>query len=165
MPLPGALIFNLHIPQLHVVSQRNHQALRCLNPLVLTFICGIRKPVPAAISCFIKRLPDRLPGNTPVIAVRLIAQIHVMPRTVHRHPVRTESCDAVILRRLVKKIAACRVVHHRTHILHPDVIRPGNRHVDAVNAVFPVLLVKISISHLSFPPFMQYPKSYELPEK
>ena len=101
----------------------------------------------AYIGSFIQGLTHRLPGDAPVITVLIIPEIYIMPGTVHGHSVWPEACDPVILRRPVKHIAARRVIHDGAQILHTNVIRPGNRQVHTIDHIFPLLIVKMSVSH------------------
>ncbi len=101
-----------------------------------------------AVLCLIQRLAHRLPRYRPVIRTVIVPQIHIEARSVHGHRVAPETADPVVLRRLVEKIAARRVVHHRRHILHAEIIRPRAGQIHPVDDILPVFVVKMSVFHV-----------------
>ena len=143
-----AVVFKLHIPQLHRILQRDGKLLACRNVLIFAFIYRIGHAVAAAILRFLQALAHGLPGNAPVIPVRIVSYVHIMSGTVHRNAVSPEAGDSVVFRRFVKHIAACRMIHHRTHILQSQVIGPGGGQVHSVNHIFSFFIVKMSVLHI-----------------
>ena len=116
-----------------------------MNRAVIAEVFHITQSMAAGIELFV--LPHRLPRNRPVIAGIIVADVNIMPWAVHRHAVRPEARDAVIFRRTVQKIAACRVIEHAIHIADTDVICPRNGQIDTVDHIFAALVVKMAVLH------------------
>ena len=151
-------VANLHIPQFDVVFHRNEQCLLGLQVLVVAGELRIRQPMPRLVLRLRQILAHRLPRDRPVIARVVISQINVVPRSIHRHTVRTKARDPSVLGILVERISARIVRDHRAQIFHTQVIRPRHRHVDAINYILPVFIIKMAVTHQ----VLRKKRSYEL---
>lgn len=96
-----AVVFKLHIPQLHRILQWDGKLLACRDVLIFAFIYRIRHAVAAAVLRFLQALAHGLPGNAPVIPVRIVPYVHIMSGTVHGNAVSPEAGDSVVFRRFV----------------------------------------------------------------
>ena len=70
-----------------------------------------------------------------------------MPRTVERHAVRTETCDALVLGLFVEGVPAGVVREHGAQVLDPDVVCPGNRNVGTFDDIFAIGVVEVAVAH------------------
>ena len=162
LPHPVCIVAQLHIPDLHRIIHRHKQGLLRIDPAVITVILTVAQTVTAGI--MLLRLSHRLPGYGPVIAAFLIPQIHIMPRSIHRHTVWPEPGDPVIFRGLIQQISSRCVVKHTIHILQTDIICPGNRHIHPVDHIFPIGIVKISIPHGKILPVRSFYNTISIPK-
>ena len=96
---------------------------------------------------FCQILANRLPRNRPVVARVVVAQINVMPRPVQRHTVRTKARDPSVLGIFVERISASIVRDHRAQVFDAEIICPRDRHVDAINHILPVFIIKMAVTH------------------
>jgi len=67
-----------HLPQLHVIVQRDEKRLRALDAVGLAKVGGIAEAVAALIASGIKRAAHGLPAQRPVRAGIVIAHVYVM---------------------------------------------------------------------------------------
>ena len=88
-----------------------------------------------------------LPGDAPIVAGVLIPQVHVVSGAVHGNAVGTEPGDAMVFRRFVQQVSARRVVEYAIHILEADIVGPGNGDIYPIDDIFPMLIVKVPITH------------------
>ena len=88
-----------------------------------------------------------LPGDGPELPCVLVPQVDIVARPVHGHPVGPEAGDPVVLRALVEEVSPGGVVDHGGHVLRPQVVGPGNGHVNPVDDILPPGLVKMSVLH------------------
>ena len=92
-------------------------------------------------------LSDRLPGEAPVVAVGVVAQIHIVARSVERHGIGPETGDAVGLRVTGEHVAAGIVRNHGSRVLGSEVVGPRNRHIGPGDHILFSLVVKIAVLH------------------
>ena len=72
----------------------------------------------------IERLSHRLPGQAPVITIRIIAKIHLVAGSVQRNTVGSESCDSVGLGIAAEHVASRVVGDYRSRVLCSQVVGP-----------------------------------------
>src|SRR5690606_2952521 len=90
----------------------------------------------------------------PVLPRGIVPQVDVVARAVQGHPVGAKTCNAVMLRRFEKGIAAAVVGDHCAEILYTKVVRPGNWDIWTLDHILPVRIVKIAVPHASSPLFV-----------
>src|ERR1035438_3493048 len=143
----GSVVANSHVPQLDVVVERDEDRLLGMHVPVVASEFGIREAVTALVAGLVETLAHRLPGDGPVFAGVVVADVDVVTRPVERHGVRAKAGDAAMLRAFVKGIAAGVVRDHRAEVAEPQVVSPGNRDIRTVDYVFAVLVVKMTVAH------------------
>src|ERR1035438_2439088 len=95
----------------------------------------------------VETLAHRLPGDGPVIARVVVADIDVVTRPVERHTVRAKAGDAAMLRAFVEGIAAGVLRNHRAEVAESQVVSPGDRYIRTLDYVFAVFVVKTTVAH------------------
>ena len=113
-----------HVPEKSVVIQRDKHPLGSLNSPVSALIDRVGQSVAAAVYRLIQAFSDRLPGDAEIIPVLVITQIQIVPRPVHGDSISPETGHPVILRRAAEQISARRMIEHRAHVLHAQIIGP-----------------------------------------
>lgn len=53
----------------------------------------------------------------------------------------------MVFRRFVQQVSACRVVEYAIHILEADIVGPRNGDIYPIDDIFPMLIVKVPITH------------------
>ena len=144
MPLTSAVVSQRHVPQLHGIVHRHEERLLRVDAVIIAQIPDVAQPVTAGVGRLIAS--DRLPGDGPVFAGVVVAQINIVSRPVHRHAVGTEADHAVILRRATHEPSGG-VVENAVKIVLPDIVCPGYRQVYPVDDVFALLVVKMPVLH------------------
>ena len=145
MAHPARIVAQLHIPDLHGVVHGDEKLLLGVDLGVIGMIFDVAQAVTAGE--MLLWLAHRLPGDAPVVAGVLIPQVYVVAGAVHGNAVGTEPGDAMVFRSFVQQVSARRVVEYAVHILEADVVCPGNGDVYPIDDIFPVLIVKVPITH------------------
>ena len=139
------IVAQLHVPDLHGVVHGDKELLLGVDACVIGVILDVAQAVTAGE--MLLGLAHRLPGDAPVVAGVLIPQVHVMSGAVHGNAVGTEPGDAMVFRRFVQQVSARRVVEYAIHILEADIVGPGNGDIYPIDDIFPMLIVKVPITH------------------
>ena len=144
-PRPAGGIVQRQIPQLHILPPGDEQRLGSVNPAPRALVYRVAQPVAAAV---MPQLPAAgLPGHGPVLPRVVVPEIDIVSRPVHGHAVGAEPGDPMVLRALIEEIPPGGVVDHSGHILHPQVIGPGHRHIHPVYDILPLFPIKVPIVH------------------
>ena len=139
------IVAQLHVPDLHGVVHGDEELLFGVDACVIGVIFDIAQAVAAGE--MLLGLAHGLPGDAPIVAGVLIPQVHVVSGAVHGNAVGTEPGDAMVFGSLVQQVSARRVVEYAIHILEADVVCPGNGNVYPIDGIFPMLIVKVPITH------------------
>ncbi len=142
-PVPGVL--QRQVPQLHILPPEDEQGLGGADAVSGTLIHRVAQPVAAAV--ILRRSAAGLPGDGPIFPRLVVAQVDVVPGPLHGNAVGPEADDPVVFRAFVKEVAPGGVVGHGAQVLHPQVVGPGDGHVDAVDHILSLFLVKVSTFH------------------
>ena len=139
------VVAQLHVPDLHGVVHGDKELLLGVDACVIGVILDVAQAVTAGE--MLLGLAHRLPGDAPIVAGVLIPQVHVMSGAVHGNAVGTEPGDTMVFGSLVKQVSARRVVEYAIHILEADIVGPGNGDIYPIDDIFPMLIVKVPITH------------------
>ena len=71
-------VANFHIPEFHVVIERDEQRLLGMQVTIVAGESRIRKTMAAFVERLLQILADRLPGDRPVFARLIVAQVNVV---------------------------------------------------------------------------------------
>src|ERR1035438_6261003 len=148
----GSVVANSHVPQLDVVVERDEDRLLGMHVPVVASEFGIREAVTALVAGMVETLAHRLPGDGPVFAGVVVADVDVVTRPVERHAVRAKAGDAAMLGAFVEGISAGVVRNHRAEVAESQVVSPGNRYIRTLDYVLAVFVVKMTVAHkLGYP--------------
>ena len=110
--LARAGVLDPHIPQLGIVVDRDENGLLRVQVLVVAGELRVRETVPALVAGFRQVLAHGLPGDRPILARVVIAQVDVAPRPVQRNAVGAEARNPLVLGILVEGVPAGVVRDH-----------------------------------------------------
>ncbi len=105
---------------------------------------GVPEAVPAFV--FVQLLPYRGPGGRPEVAV-FFPDVEISAAAVNRHIIVPVPGDAPQPGVLVEAIATCRIGYQRKEFLVTRIIYPGARRLGCSDHIFPVRVVKTTVSH------------------
>src|SRR5450631_4021252 len=143
----GSVVANSHVPEFDVVVERDEDGLLGVQVLVVASELGIREAVTALVAGMVKVLAHGLPGDGPVFAGVIVADVDVVTRPVERHAVRAKAGHAAMLGASVEGIAAGVVRNHRAQVAESQVVSPGDRDIRTVDHVLAVFVVKMTVAH------------------
>jgi hypothetical protein len=97
-----ACVLDLHIPEFDVVRYGNENCLLRIHAVVARPVAGIGEAMAAFVPGLLQTFPHGLPRNGPIVARRIIAQVHIVAGTVEGDAVLPETGDPVMLGALVE---------------------------------------------------------------
>src|SRR5690554_3798747 len=122
-----------------------------MNIIIITDKTGIGKAMVTVINGLIQVFSNRLPGDRPVIFTIIIPKIYIMTGPIQRNTILAEAGNPPVFGTLIKGIATGIMRNNRAEVLNPQVIGPGDRYIRTFNYIFPVLIIKITITHSPHP--------------
>ena len=138
---------HLQPPVLEQLAERNEVGRLRLDAAIARRDDGVGGAVAAGALVSGQRFADRLPGGAPIITARLVPEIEIAARLVHRDRVGADAQEPAVERTAVETVAAGVVRDNRSILDRTEVIAPWTRRVRTRDDVLFGGIVEIAVVH------------------